>query len=127
MHAITRITGKPQPLQSADAGQCHLQDCGDGSYGASICLKQAGFATVAVVLNGDPAGPPVTLPVLPGKLHALALVSRGHLRTTAGKHSVPIPQIVSRGSTHLVSDLGKLGHAFVHSPTCMLNMVSLDP
>lgn len=70
---------------------CHLQDCRDGSYGATICLKQAGFATVAVGVNGDPAGPPVTLPVLPGKLHALALLSRGCLSTTAGRHPAYFP------------------------------------
>ena len=84
------LQASQSPSQALMQDTCHLQDCGDGSYGATICLKQAGFATVVVVVNGDPAGPPVTLPVLPGKLHALALVSRGHLRTTAGTHPVLI-------------------------------------
>ncbi len=60
------------------------QDHKNGSYSAVVCLKRAGLATVAVAVNGDPAGPPTTLPVQPGELRALVLVSRGHLCTTAG-------------------------------------------
>ncbi|KAK9845317.1 hypothetical protein WJX81_003385 [Elliptochloris bilobata] len=74
------------PLEGAAA--VPIEDCGDGSYVATICLRRAGLATVAASVNGDPAGPAITLPVQPGGLHALALLSRGQLLTTAGEHAV---------------------------------------
>ncbi len=60
------------------------QDRKDGTYSATICLTRAGLATVAAAVNGAPLGRPATLPVLPGALRALALASRGQLRTTTG-------------------------------------------